>query len=207
MSPSSLPGRAIVALAAVAVLIMSSLAIILVRSRRASQQASNDMAAVFRAQAPILAQAGKREHQRDAVLSKNLEQIARAKLSTKTSADVIKRLPAAFSPLPEPLTVSDAPLSSGPDAPEVPAVITVPQADLQPLFDHLQDCHACQERLATAQQDLNDERAKVSALMTERDAAVKAARGGGFWSRLRSNAKWFAIGGALGALAASAAHH
>ena len=207
MSPSSLPGRAIVALAAVAVLIMSSLAIILVRSRRASQQASNDMAAVFRAQAPILAQAGKREHQRDAVLSKNLEQIARAKLSTKTSADVIKRLPAAFSPLPEPLTVSDAPLSSGPDAPEAPAVITVPQADLQPLFDHLQDCHACQERLATAQQDLNDERAKVSALMTERDAAVKAARGGGFWSRLRSNAKWFAIGGALGTLAASAAHH
>jgi hypothetical protein len=165
------------------------------------------MAVVFRAQAPILAQADKREHQRDAVLSKNLEQIARAKLSTKTSADVIKRLPAAFSPLPEPVSVSVARLSSGRDAPEAPAVITVPQADLQPLFDHLEDCRACQERLATAQQDLNDERAKVSALMIERDAAVKAARGGGFWSRLRSNAKWFAIGGAMGAVAASAAHH
>ena len=207
MSPSSLPARAIVALAAVAILIMSSLAIILVRSRRASQQASTDMAVVFRAQAPILAQADKREHQRDAVLSKNLEQMSRAKLSTKTSADVIKRLPAAFSPLPEPVSVSLAPVSSGSDAPEAPAVITVPQADLQPLFDHLADCHACQERLATAQQDLNDERAKVSALMTERDAAAKAARGGGFWSRLRSNAKWFGIGGAMGALAASAAHH
>jgi hypothetical protein len=165
------------------------------------------MAVVFRAQAPILAQAGKREHQRDAVLSKHLEQIARAKLSTNTSADVIRRLPAAFSPLPEPVSVSAAPLSSGPDAPEAPAVITVPQADLQPLFDNLADCRACQERLATAQQDLNDERAKVSALMIERDAAAKAARGGGFWSRLRSNAKWFAIGGAMGALAASAAHH
>ena len=203
MSPSSLPGRPIVALAAVAILVMSSLAIILVRSRRASQQASNDMAVVFRAQAPILAQADKREHQRDAILSKNLEEISRAKLSTRTSADVIKRLPAAFSSLPEPLSVSLAPLSSGPDAPEAPAVITVPQADLQPLFDHLEDCRACQEGIATAQQDLTDERAKVSALMIERDAAVKAARGGGFWSRLRSNAKWFAIGGALGALAAS----
>jgi hypothetical protein len=207
MSPSSLPRRAIFALAAVAVLIMSSLTILLVRSRKASQQASNDMAVVFRAQAAIIAQADKREHQRDAVLSKNLEQISRAKLSTKTSADVIKRLPAAFSPLPEPVSVSIAPLSSGPDVSEAPAVITVPQADLQPLFDHLADCHACQERLATAQQDLNDERAKVSALMTERDAAAKAARGGGFWSRLRSNAKWFGIGGAMGALAASAAHH
>lgn len=207
MSPSSLPRRAIFALAAVAVLIMSSLTILLVRSRRASQQASDDMALVFRAQAPILAEADKREHQRDTVLSKNLKQISRAKLSTKTSADVIKRLPAAFSPLPEPVSVSVAPLSSGPDAPEAPTVITVPQADLQPLFDHLADCRPCQERLATAQQDLNDERAKVSALMIERDAAVKAARGGGFWSRLRSNAKWFAIGGAMGALAASAAHH
>ncbi len=205
MSPSSLPGRAIVALAAVAILIVSSLAIILVRSRKASQQASNDMAGVFRAQAPILAQADKREHQRDAVLSKNLERISRAKLSTKTSADVIKRLSAAFPSLPEPVSVSAAPLSSGPDAPEAPAVITVPQADLQPLFDHLEDCRACQEVIATAQQDLTDERVKVSALMIERDAAVKAARGGGFWSRLRSNAKWFAIGGALGALAASSA--
>ena len=207
MSPSSLPGRAIVALAAVAVLIMSSLAIILVRSRKASQQASNDMAVIFRAQAPILAQADKREHQRDAVLGKNLEQIARAKLSTKTPADVIRRLPAAFSSLPEPLSVSVARLSFGPDASEAPALITVPQADLHSMFDHLEDCRACQERLATAQQDLNDERGKVSALMIERDAAVKAARGGGFWSRLRSNAKWFAIGGAMGALAASAAHH
>jgi hypothetical protein len=207
MSPSFLPGRAIAALAAVAILIMSSLTIILVRSRKASQQASNDMAVVFRAQAPILAQADKREHQRDAVLSKNLEQIARAKLSTKTSADVIRRLPAAFSPLPEPISVSVAPLSSGPDASEAPALITVPQADLQPLFGRLEDCHACQEAIATAKQDLTDERAKVAALLIERDAAVKAARAGGFWSRLRSNAKWFVIGGAMGALAVSAAHH
>jgi hypothetical protein len=207
MSPTSLPGRAIVALAAVAILIMSSLAIVLVRSRKASQQASNDMAVVLRGQAPILAQADKREHQRDAVLSKNLEQISRAKVSAKTSADVMRRVPAAFSPLPEPVSVSVARLSSGPDAPEAPAIITVPQADLQPLFGRLEDCHACQERLATAQQDLNDERGKVSALMIERDAAVKAARAGGFWSRLRSNAKWFAIGGAMGAVAASAAHH
>jgi len=207
MSPSSLPGRAIVALAAVAILIMSSLAIILVRSGKASQQASKDMAVVFRAQAPIIAQADKRQHERDAVHSKNLKQISRDKLSTKTSADVIKRLPAAFSSLPEPVSVSVAPPSSGPNAPEAPAVITVPQADLQPLFDQLEDCRACQEAIATAQQDLTDERAKVSALMIERDAAVKAARGGGFWSRLRSNAKWFAIGGAMGALAAFAARH
>lgn len=206
MSPSSLPARAIVILAAIATLIIFSLAIIVVRSRNASRQAANDMAAVLRAQAPVLAQANKREQQRNAILRKNLAQVSRAEHSAKNPPDIAKRLPAAFSPLPQPLSVSIAPVANGLDAPEAPAIITVPQADLQPMFDHLEDCRACQERLATAQQDLEDERAKVSALMTERDAAVKAARGGGFWSQLRSNAKWFAIGGAMGALAASAAH-
>jgi hypothetical protein len=206
MSPSSLPGRAIVILAAFATLIIFSLAIIVVRSRNASRQAANDMAVVLRAQAPVLAQANKREQHRDAILRKNLAQVSRGKHSAKNPTDIAKRLPAALSPLPQPVSVSLAPPASGSDAPEAPAIITVPQADLLPMFDHLEDCRACQERLATAQQDLNDERAKVSALTIERDAAVKAARGGGFWSRLRSNVKWFAIGGAMGALAASAAH-
>jgi hypothetical protein len=68
MSPSSLPGRAIVILAAFATLIIFSLAIIVVRSRNASRQAANDMAVVLRAQAPVLAQVNKREQQRDAIL-------------------------------------------------------------------------------------------------------------------------------------------
>jgi hypothetical protein len=207
MSPAtSLPARVIIVFSAVAIVVMLCLVAIVVRSRKASRQAANDMAVVFRAQAPILAQADKREQQRDALLSKNLAQISRAK-SAKTPADIVKRLPGAFSPLPQPVSVSLAPPSSRPDAPEAPAIITVPQADLEPLFDHLEDCRACQERLAASQQDLSDERAKVSALTIERDAAVRAARGGGFWSRFRGNAKWFAIGGAMGALAASAAHH
>lgn len=206
MSPSPLPARAIVILAAIATLIIFSLAIIVVRSRNASRQAANDMAEVLRAEGTVLVQANKREQQRDAVLRENLAQLSRAERSAKNPADIARRLPAAFSPLPQPISVSLAPPASSPDASEAPAIITVPQVDLLPMFDHLEDCRACQERLTTAQQDLDDERAKVSALMIERDAAVKAAHGGGFWSRLRSNAKWFAIGGAMGALAASAAH-
>jgi hypothetical protein len=206
MSPANpLLRRAVVAFSAVAAVIMLCLVLIVVGSRKASRQADNDMAVVLRAQAPVLAQANKREQQRDAILRKDLAQVSRAEHSAKNPAAIAKRLPAAFSPLPQPVSVSLAPPASGSDAPEAPAIITVPQADLQPMFDHLEDCRACQERLATAQQDLNDERAKVSALTIERDAAVKAARGSGFWSRLRSNVKWFAIGGAMGALAASAA--
>jgi hypothetical protein len=205
-SSSPLLPRAIAVLAAIATLAVFCLAIIVVRSRDASRQAANDMRVVFRAQAPILDQARNNEQQRDAVLTKKLAAISKDKRRATEPTDIAKRLPAAFPPLPHPLSVSFA--SHFPDAAEseAPAIITVPQDDLKPLFDRLEDCRACQEQLATAQQDLSDERAEVSALTIERDAAVRAARGGGFWSRFRVGAKWFVIGGALGALAASAAH-
>ena len=202
-SANALLGRAIRVVAVIAVLTAVCLGIVMARSWRASRQAAADMRVIFRAQAPILDQAKKRELQRDTVLSKKLAVIARADRSAQKPADIAKRLPAAFPPLPHPLAVS-LPLPTR-DAPDPPAVITVPQADLKPLFDRLEDCRACQEQLATAQQDLQDERAKVSALAIERAAALKAARGGGFWSRLRTGAKWFAIGGAMGTLAAFAA--
>jgi hypothetical protein len=196
--------RAIATLAAIAALAAFCLAIMVVRSWNASRQAAHEMRLTFSTQKNILDQANKREQQRDAILSKNLARISHDERTAKSPADIAKRLPAAFPPLPQPVSVSLAPRA--PDVPEAPAVITVPQDDLKPLFDRLEDCRACQERLATAQQDLSDERAKVSALTIERDTAVKAARGGGFWSRFRTGAKWFAIGGAMGALAASAAH-
>jgi hypothetical protein len=197
--------RAIATSAAIVALVAFCLAIIVARSRNASRQAANEMRLAFSAQKPVLDQANRREQQRDIVLSKNLAEISKAERAAKKPEDIAKRLPAAFPPLPHPLSVSLAPRAS--DAPEAPAIITVPQADLKPMFDQLEGCRACEERLATAQQDLNDERAKVSALTIERDAAVKAARGGGFWTRFRAGVKWFAIGGAMGALAASAAHH
>jgi hypothetical protein len=45
---------------------------------------------------------------------------------------------------------------------------------------------------------LSDEHDKVAALTHERDAAVKAAKGGGFWTRTRRAAKWFLIGAGAG---------
>jgi hypothetical protein len=207
LAPNSLLVRAVFALAAVATLTAFCLAIIVVRSGKASRRAADDMRIVFQAQAPILDQANKRELQRKAIVGKDLAQIARIKRSVTQPAEIARRLPAAFSPLPHPLSISFAARATGAGAPDPPAVITVPQADLKPMFDHLQDCHACQEQLRATEQDLSDEQAKVTALTIERDAAIKAARGGGFWSRLRTGARWFALGAAAGALAVSAAHH
>ena len=210
MLPATPLLRRVVALvAAISTLAALSLAIIIVRSGVASRRAANDLRAVLTAQAPALEEAQKREQQRDAVLSKNLAQIAKEKRSVRKPADIARRLPTAFPSLPRPFSVSMEPRASVPKADalaDAPAIITVPQADLKPLFDQLENCRACEEQLTAAQRHLNDERAKVSALTIERDAAVKAARGGGFWSRIRTGAKWLLIGGALGAVAASAAH-
>jgi hypothetical protein len=195
--------RAIAALAAIAILIAFVLAVIVVRSRNAARQAVGQISVVFGEEQPIIAQANQREHQRDRALAQSLGTISRAKRVSKDPKAIVGMLPAAFPALPEPLSITLPPPTS--DEPTPPSVITVPRDDLAPLLDHLQDCRVCQQQLAVAQQDLRDERAKVSALMAERGAAVKAAHGGGFWSHLRTGAKWFAIGGVVGALAASAA--
>ncbi len=195
--------RALAALAAIAILIALVLAVIVVRSRNAARQAAGQISTVFGEEQPLIAQANQREQQRDRALAQTLGKISPAKRVSKDPKVIVGILPAAFPTLPEPLSITLPPPTSDEAAP--PSVITVPRADLAPLLDHLETCRVCQQQLAVAQQDLRDERAKVSALTAERGAAVKAAHGGGFWSHLRTGAKWFAIGSAVGAVAASAA--
>jgi hypothetical protein len=80
----------------------------------------------------------------------------------------------------------------------------IPAEDLKPLYDFTLDCKACQSKLASAQGDLADERAKTAVLTHERDEAVRAAKGGSIFRRIARAAKWFAIGAAAGAIAAQA---
>jgi hypothetical protein len=80
-----------------------------------------------------------------------------------------------------------------------PAIIRVPQEDLKPLYDAVEDCQACQAKLTAVQGDLSDERTKFDAATAERDAALRVARGT-FWTRTRTAAKWIIIGAAAGAV-------
>jgi len=83
---------------------------------------------------------------------------------------------------------------------------TLPSADLKPLYDFALDCQACRAKLAAAQNDLADEKTKSASLAQERDAAVRAAKGGNALRRIVRAAKWFLIGAAAGAIASKAAH-
>jgi len=187
-------------IAAIALLLLG---IIAARSWLAARDAAVHLAATLEAQEQILAQASERQRQRNAALSTTLVKIAQAKRRVNTPARAAAEIPQLLPPLPAPLLLELPPPTT--ETPQPPAVATVPQADLKPLYDYLQDCRACQASLIATRDNLADERAKLAALTVERDAAIRAARGGGFWSRLRRNAKWFVIGAAAGGLAAAAA--
>jgi len=185
-----------------AVTALLALALLAVRSWLAAHDAEVQLKATLQAQNQIMAQADERQRQRDASLSTTLAAITQAKRRVNTPARAAAEIPQLLPPLPEPLQLEIPPPT--PELPEPPAEAIVPQVDLKPIYDYLQDCRACQASLTVARDDLTDERAKVAAVTSQRDAAVRAARGGGVWSRLRRNTKWFIIGAAAGALATAA---
>lgn len=186
-----------------AAIALLALTILAARSWLAARDAAVHLAATLEAQELVLAQANERQRQREAALATTLADIEQAKRRVNTPARAAAQIPQLLPPLPAPLLLELPPPT--PETPEPPAVATVPQADLKPLYDYLQDCRACQASLTATRDNLTDERAKFAALTVERDAAIRAARGGGFWSRLRRNAKWFVIGAAAGGLAVAAA--
>jgi hypothetical protein len=214
------------ALTAAALLVAALLAGAWLASRRSAAQ----LAATLASQNALLDQAAAREQQRNTQLAAALASISAEKQRVHTPQQAAAAIPIVLPPLPLPvhmqlpdLTPSpipqvaqtsvcapfSAPTSLPPAPAAAPALLSIPLADLQPLYNSLQDCRACALESDATKKDLADEHARVAALTRERDAAISAARGGSFWSRLKHAAKWFAIGAAAGAAATAtaAAHH
>jgi hypothetical protein len=212
-----------------AVAIASGLILALLAAWRADRRDRAQLVADLAAGRQALEQADARQHDRDAQLLQTLAALAAEKRAVTAPAQIIRKLPQQI-PLPVPLTLqAPEPMtkpqkgtcSSGPvcgpeglepaqseGAPKSKAVLAtqavIPAADLKPLYDFSLDCRACQARLAAAQADLTDERAKTAVLTRERDQAVRATKGGSVLRRIARNAKWLAIGVAAGAFAAKA---
>jgi hypothetical protein len=181
------------------------------------------MQATMAAQKQLLDAADARERARSSALKDTLDHINALKRSAQTPAEIIRDLP-EYLPLPQPITLNGSETSSStspsakinargaapttqdkllPDSP----FARLPVADLKPLYDYVQDCRSCAAQLAAAKQNEADDRAKLSALTRERDAALTAAKGGTFLRRVRRNARWFGIGFASGAVAVIASRH
>jgi len=198
-------------------------------SWRADRRDRSQLAAELAATKQLLAAADTRQHDRDAQLAQTLAALAAEKRTVVTPAQVIHNLPNQLR-LPVPITLEPGPPSvvgatlASPVAsagspstggaspaptnrekpPQTNAVI--PAEDLKPLYDFTIDCKACQSKLTAAHADLADERQKTAALTRERDDALRIARGGSAWRRIRRASKWFLIGAAAGAIAAKSAH-
>lgn len=173
-------------------------------ARRDSQQ----LAATLAAQNAVIQQAGDREKQRDSQLASILETIQAEKRTVYTPEQAAQNLASVLPPLPLPISIHDPGLSVSLPPEEIPSTtISVPQPDLIPLYDHLQDCRASSAQNDSLKEDLSDEKARSAALQHERDAVLTVAHGGTFLTRLKRAAKWFAIGVATGAAVAAVTRH
>lgn len=173
-------------------------------ARRDAQQ----LAAALAAQNNTIQQAGDRERQRDSQLAAALAAIQAQKRSVHTPQQAASHLISVLPPLPLPVSIQALNLSTPTLPKETPAAtISVPQPDLVPLYDDLQDCRASLAQNESLQRDLADEKSRSAALLQERNSALAAAHGGTFFLRLKRAAKWFAIGAAAGAAATAITHH
>jgi hypothetical protein len=201
------------------------LAIALIAAWRADRNDRAQLAAELATAKQSLAQADDRQHTRDSQLLQTLATLSADKRQITTPTQIIRALP-QYLDLPAPITLQPSPSPSAtkpgmsdrdntgsaksprdPGRAETePIEAVIPAADLKPLYDLTLDCKACQAKLAASQGDLTDEKAKTATLAQERDAAVRAAKGGSLVRRITRAAKWFAIGAAAGAIAARAHH-
>lgn len=119
-------------------------------------------------------------------------------IKTQSIQQVVKYVPQiikvpAGTPEPVPIAVpnqlTQEEVSKLPDAPSV----LTPEPTFRELMTQAADDQACRKELA--------------ACNVKFDAALKAANGGGFWTRLKANTKWLLVGGAAGAVLTVAIKH
>jgi hypothetical protein len=171
------------------------------------RRSDRQLAATLASQNALIGQAAAREQLRDTQLAAALAAITAQKRRIQTPRQAADAIPSVLPPLPLPVSIHLPDLSASPNQSEPPAAsISIPESDLKPLYDSLQECRACALERDATKKDLADEQARIAALTRERDAAIAAAHGGTFWLRLKRGAKWFVIGVAAGAAATAATH-
>lgn len=183
---------------------------------RAERRDRAQLQATLASSEQSLQRASASQQERDKQLSDTVSRMESLKATVRTQQEILSRLPEVL-PLPTPLQqTSDArikpntdspPIASAAEVPDSPTPqtnppTTIPAEDLKPLYDFAVDCRACQAKLAVATADLADEKSKTQALSRERDAALKLAKGGSLRQRFNRALKWFAIGAAVGIVAA-----
>ncbi len=126
---------------------------------RSARHDSQQLAATLAAQNTVIQQAGDHEKQRDAQLATALATIQTQKRSVQTPQQAAQQLASVLPPLPLPVSIHDPTLSTPlPPGEAPPTSISIPQPDLVPLYDDLQDCRANAIQNDSLTKDLSDEK-------------------------------------------------
>jgi len=169
------------------------------------QQQRSQLQAELKAAQSQVAQTEARQQTRDRALQSILSNMEKQKAQITTPSEALAALPDVL-PLPKPFTLDPVLAGKGSSLPGSPTV-HLPAEDLKPLYDFASQCRECQARLTVTQADLKDEQSKTQLLTKERNAALRAARGGSVLQRVLRATKWIAIGAAAGAVAVKIAAH
>jgi hypothetical protein len=176
------------------------------------------MKATIDAQQQVIAASAKQardlldaEAERDKMTAANVAALAAAAAKQVTPGEIASWLPKQLAG-PQPITFTIPTPTAANPAPN--AMASIPQSDLPALRDQIEKCQECGLKLTAAEADVasRDERlalagAELSAMSKERDAAVKASKGGSFWTRTKRAAKWLVIGIGVGAAAVCGSGH
>jgi hypothetical protein len=135
--------------------------------------------------------------ERDRQLTRALEDLASVQRRVQTPQQVIREIPQFLPSAAQPVLETPA------DAP--PRLVFEGEEKIKALFDELVEARKTHVELAAREQDIADLKAivaakdvQIAALEKQRDEAVKAAKGGGFWRRTWNAAKWLVVGAAIG---------
>jgi hypothetical protein len=147
---------------------------------------------------------------REAETAQQLASMRAQLASVQTADQIVHWLPTQI-PTRQPLDIQLPKATK--ENPTPAATAKIPQQDLPQLRDYVESCKECTVKLAAAEGDAASKEKRLGVLQKqleaierERDAAVKAAKGGGFWRRLWTRTKWFVVGAAAGAAVTRALH-
>jgi hypothetical protein len=140
--------------------------------------------------------------QTDESLKAQLASLAQQAKQPATPQQIVIDASKMIPNLPTPLQVQQIPVNASiPDGPKVQQVV-IPDQDVTAVRDYGLACQAAADKLTACTSDQSNLQKQLSLTGAQRDEWQKAAKGGSFWHRALTAAKWIAIGGAAGYVAA-----
>ncbi len=144
----------------------------------------------------LIAESSERVMATQKELADKLKEIEALRKTVVTPQQIVREIPSQI-PGVQPIIVQPAPT---PSQPNPSPVAELPIGQLKPLWDFALACKEDQVSLAACRSETKELKVQLDATNEGRDEAVKRLKGGSFWQKVKTGAKWFAVGAGVGAI-------